>query len=65
MSQVVLTPKASTVMKGMASGLRETITERYVTFMCSMSGHYTLCCLGFNLPETKIKQTPQAMDATK
>nr|XP_006007176.1 PREDICTED: PI-PLC X domain-containing protein 3 [Latimeria chalumnae] len=27
-SQVVLTPKASTVMKGMASGLRETITER-------------------------------------
>lgn len=28
-SQVVLTPKASTVMKGVASGLRETITERY------------------------------------
>ncbi|PWA15800.1 hypothetical protein CCH79_00008912 [Gambusia affinis] len=27
-SQVVLTPKASTVMKGVASGLRETITER-------------------------------------
>lgn len=30
-SQVVLTPKASTVMKGVASGLRETITERCVT----------------------------------
>lgn len=29
-SQVVLTPKASTVMKGVASGLRETITERCV-----------------------------------
>uniref|UniRef100_A0A3P9PRB9 Phosphatidylinositol-specific phospholipase C, X domain containing 3 n=1 Tax=Poecilia reticulata TaxID=8081 RepID=A0A3P9PRB9_POERE len=29
-SQVVLTPKASTVMKGVASGLRETITERYL-----------------------------------
>ncbi|MEQ2171038.1 hypothetical protein GOODEAATRI_006548 [Goodea atripinnis] len=29
-SQVVLTPKASTVMKGVASGLRETITERYI-----------------------------------
>lgn len=29
-SQVVLTPKASTVMKGVASGLRETITERWV-----------------------------------
>lgn len=29
-SQVVLTPKASTVMKGVASGLRETITERFV-----------------------------------
>ncbi|XP_042851665.1 PI-PLC X domain-containing protein 3 isoform X3 [Panthera tigris] len=27
-SQVVLTPKASTVVKGVASGLRETITER-------------------------------------
>ncbi|XP_072371694.1 PI-PLC X domain-containing protein 3 [Scyliorhinus torazame] len=27
-SQLVLTPKASTVMKGVASGLRETITER-------------------------------------
>ncbi|KAI1904942.1 hypothetical protein AGOR_G00010870 [Albula goreensis] len=27
-SQMVLTPKASTVMKGVASGLRETITER-------------------------------------
>uniref|UniRef100_A0A8C1YMU7 Phosphatidylinositol-specific phospholipase C, X domain containing 3 n=1 Tax=Cyprinus carpio TaxID=7962 RepID=A0A8C1YMU7_CYPCA len=27
-SQVVLTPKASTVMKGVTSGLRETITER-------------------------------------
>ena len=34
-SQVVLTPKASTVMKGVASGLRETITERCVhLFMC-------------------------------
>lgn len=29
-SQVVLTPKASTVVKGVASGLRETITERWV-----------------------------------
>ncbi|NXJ37463.1 PLCX3 protein, partial [Ciconia maguari] len=32
-SQVVLTPKASTVVKGVASGLRETITERYVSSM--------------------------------
>ncbi|KAJ8285373.1 hypothetical protein GJAV_G00026080 [Gymnothorax javanicus] len=32
-SQVVLTPKASTVMKGVASGLRETITERALPLM--------------------------------
>ncbi|CAG5924077.1 unnamed protein product [Menidia menidia] len=32
-SQVVLTPKASTVMKGVASGLRETITERALPAM--------------------------------
>uniref|UniRef100_A0A4W5Q6N0 Phosphatidylinositol-specific phospholipase C, X domain containing 3 n=1 Tax=Hucho hucho TaxID=62062 RepID=A0A4W5Q6N0_9TELE len=32
-SQVVLTPKASTVMKGVASGLRETITERALPSM--------------------------------
>lgn len=33
-SQVVLTPKASTVMKGVASGLRETITERFILSFC-------------------------------
>ncbi|XP_025913898.1 PI-PLC X domain-containing protein 3 [Apteryx rowi] len=32
-SQVVLTPKASTVVKGVASGLRETITERALPAM--------------------------------
>lgn len=32
-SQVVLTPKASTVMKGVTSGLRETITERALPLM--------------------------------
>ncbi|XP_072449059.1 PI-PLC X domain-containing protein 3 [Chiloscyllium punctatum] len=32
-SQLVLTPKASTVMKGVASGLRETITERALPAM--------------------------------
>uniref|UniRef100_A0A3B4ZIC7 Phosphatidylinositol specific phospholipase C X domain containing 3 n=1 Tax=Stegastes partitus TaxID=144197 RepID=A0A3B4ZIC7_9TELE len=41
-SQVVLTPKASTVMKGVASGLRETITERY---MCAPA-HVCLCQRG-------------------
>lgn len=37
-SQVVLTPKASTVMKGVASGLRETITERFVLSFCVWQG---------------------------
>ncbi|OWK57809.1 PI-PLC X domain-containing protein 3 [Lonchura striata] len=37
-SQVVLTPKASTVVKGVASGLRETITER----LCSLERYSSL-----------------------
>lgn len=40
-SQVVLTPKASTVMKGVASGLRETITERCV--LCVTETQRSVC----------------------
>ncbi|XP_069483301.1 PI-PLC X domain-containing protein 3 isoform X1 [Ambystoma mexicanum] len=46
-SQVVLTPKASTVVKGVASGLRETITERRLLWGIRFAlSHFCTCIHG-------------------
>uniref|UniRef100_A0A8C5LRF7 Phosphatidylinositol specific phospholipase C X domain containing 3 n=1 Tax=Leptobrachium leishanense TaxID=445787 RepID=A0A8C5LRF7_9ANUR len=43
-SQVVLTPKASTVVKGVTSGLRETITESFIpSDRCLEVGRLLIC----------------------